>query len=469
MNENRMVGMPLAITLSFAPIVTAFAQAVAPSAAGYDVERSQSVERAPPGSIGRKTTDRERRVGNTEDTLGNEATRILTFGGFVRRCPTPEGIVPGEFEYAIMSDEIDANDSGMQRTHHSRRLIAHLEAHVGDDAKVRDIELEGQLAIEGDGTRESRPIRQTFRPGASGIDWPALESAVRAAGDVGVAAIVVWAGEFYKAAELEWWKPSECVEFSFEPPSDTRALGPNESAQVRAELRSKQGGAPVPWQTDSIGALQGQGTVSPRPARAADGAGATLTYTAAAQPRRGHGIDLAATSRAGVGEGKWRITEGGIKLTIEHSLRDDRGTPGALMGEALFGGTVKFEITLAPFPALPGRFRGSTTVRRQLQVTHITPRCRGVAWQSEGWDITATIDTEQKSIELEPVMYPNDAAGQWTCVPGGTDELNVVETAEVERLVVPAVIGTPQTFEIPRADRDHETVTVTVLESPVVR
>ena len=191
-----------------------------------------------------------------------------------------------------------------------------------------------------------------------------------------------------------------------------------------------------------------------------------ITYTASSQPRRGHGFNVATTSRAGYAEGKWQIIEGRIKLTIEHSMSDDRGSPAALVGEALFGGTVKFDVVLEPSPLLAGQFRGGTTVVRQMAVTHVTARCRGAAWQREAWDISAGVNWETKTLDLHASMFLNDSSGQWTC---GTDGLDVVEIAEVGRLAVPAIIGSPQTFQVPRQDRNHETLTVTVLESPVAR
>ncbi len=89
----------LALLATASPFTTALAQ----SAAGYDVERSQSVQTAPPGSVGRKTVDRTHQVGTNEDTLGNERTYVLTFGGFARQCPSSAGYVDGDFEYSIAS------------------------------------------------------------------------------------------------------------------------------------------------------------------------------------------------------------------------------------------------------------------------------------------------------------------------------------------------------------------------------
>jgi hypothetical protein len=318
----RAVHFPL-LLLALAPCANASAQPA--SMPGYVVaDRSpQQVLTAPPGWVGRKTIDSERRVSNTDETRGTEATYTLTFGGFVRACPTADGVVDGTFEYSLTS-EVRTVPGQTLHSRSSRQLVAQLRGEVGADARLIKIELFGSWSIE---TRapgippslQTQAVRQTFRPGSSGEpDWHSMESAVRATADLSVAAVIVWAGEFYRAAETNWNKLNECVEFAFDPPSDVRSLAPNESAPVRVELHTKAGALPVPWETSSVQAISG-GTVSPRPARAPAGA-ATLTYTASSQPRRGYGFELATTSRAGNAEGRWRITDndGRWSGTITH-------------------------------------------------------------------------------------------------------------------------------------------------------
>jgi hypothetical protein len=129
------------------------------------------------------------------------------------------------------------------------------------------------------------------------------------AGDVAAASAVLMADQIYGTAQTEWLKPNECVEFSFDPPSEQRALGPNEAAQVRVELRTKAGNESVPWTSDRIGVVGGAGTVSPRSVQSRPGSPVTLTYTASSQPRRGNGIELGTLSRAGIADGRWRIIE----------------------------------------------------------------------------------------------------------------------------------------------------------------
>jgi hypothetical protein len=303
------------VLLVLAPLATAFPQAA--RSTGYDVEKSQSVQSAPAGSVGRKTTDREHRVSNAEDTLGNEYNYVLTFGGFARRCPTSAGLVRGDFEYTIAYDATETGDDGViRREHHVRRLVAQLEGHVGDDARLTHVELTGNFTIERSGTAvaptsENRPVQTRFTPGPAGEpDMPAMTAAVEMTADIAVASVVLSAGMLYRTAELQWLKLNECVELSFDPPTDTVELGPNQSRQVRVELKAKEDGGSVPLKTDRISAIRSIGTVAPRNVQSADGAPVTLTYTASARPRAGHGIDIATESRAGLaGDRPWRIVD----------------------------------------------------------------------------------------------------------------------------------------------------------------
>jgi hypothetical protein len=302
---------------TLAPLGTALSQVAPASAPGYDVERSQSVQNAPAGSVGRKTTDREHRVGNAEDSLGNEYNYVLTFGGFARRCPTSAGLVKGDFEYSIAYDATEIGDDGeIRREHHVRRVVAQLEGHVGDDARLMYVELTGNFTIERSGTSvaptsERRPVQTRFTPGPAGEpDMPAMSAAVEMTADIAVASVVLSAGTLYRNAEREWLNLNACVELSFDPPTDTVELGPNQAQQVRVELKAKEDGGSVPLKTDRISAIRSIGMVAPRNVQSDDGAPITLTYTASARPRAGHGIDLATESRAGLaGDRPWRIVD----------------------------------------------------------------------------------------------------------------------------------------------------------------
>ena len=328
------------------------------SPAGYDIDRSQSVQNAPAGRVGRKTTDRERRVGKEKETAGREVNYVLVFGGFARRCPTAEGIVEGDFEYALTYDEVVTAGGTTQQTHQARRLVARLRGHVGDDARLERVEMEGEFTVERSGSAvppssERRPVRTTFRPGTSGEpDFEAMRTAVEATADIAVASVVLGAGTLYRQAETEWLKKNACVEFEFNPPTDERRLGPNQQAPVRVGLRTKEGKAfPVPFQTEHISVIDGAGSVSPRNLRAQAGERPALTYTASSRPRRGHGIGIATLSRAGLAEGHWRILDlGKFEGTFTQTDTGD-------LASGLGGGTdvqkVTGRLVWTPEPATP--------------------------------------------------------------------------------------------------------------------
>jgi hypothetical protein len=77
------------------------AQAKAPDAFedGYSVSKTSQTQKAPPGWVGRKTTDRTTRVGNKPEAAGNRDSTFMISGGKVLQCPTFEGVAPGDAEF----------------------------------------------------------------------------------------------------------------------------------------------------------------------------------------------------------------------------------------------------------------------------------------------------------------------------------------------------------------------------------
>src|SRR5262249_16838210 len=141
----------------------------------------------------------------------------------------------------------EANIAGANtRTHSVKRVLATLEGHVRDDAMIEYINVDSEFTRGVDGTSSDR-IRTRFTPGRDGsLDIQAIIAAVKQSGDMSIAIVISMASPIYLAALTEWVKPNECVDFAFDPATDTRALGPNESADVRTELRTKEGGVRVP-------------------------------------------------------------------------------------------------------------------------------------------------------------------------------------------------------------------------------
>jgi hypothetical protein len=100
-----------------------------------------------------------------------------------------------------------------------------------------------------------------------------------------------------------------------------------------------------------------------------------------------------------------------------------------------------------------------------MTVSHVK-NCRGTASQSEEWDVRVTVDPERKILRVDPNVYRNgDGQGQWgNCAP-----LTIFPRSDPTPVELPAIIGRPQTFQIPRSDGNHETLTVTIASSPVVQ
>ena len=308
---RAMQAVGLAAMLAAGPLASA--QELAGPLPGYTEERvPQVVQNAPPGSVGRKTTDVTRRIG-IEALAGNRAEHVLTIGGFARQCPAYVdgfGIVKGEFEYALRYDEAITAGGEPREYHHSRRLTATLEGRVGDDARLIDVEIDGEYTSDVNGERTTARIQRRFTPGPGGEpDWEAMRSVVLMSADVAAANAVLMGGTLYKLAEQSWRDPrNKCAEFTFDPPTESRALGPDQAEQVRVEVRAREGGATAPWRTDNIN-VKVAGRIAPKPAEARPGSPAVLTYTAASEPKRGHGFGLATETAVGVAEGRWTILE----------------------------------------------------------------------------------------------------------------------------------------------------------------
>ncbi|MEO8463931.1 MAG: hypothetical protein ABI640_01210 [Gammaproteobacteria bacterium] len=322
MDTTKPIGSIAALVLAATAATYGFA---ARAQAGYEVSRSQTVTNAPAGYVGRKTTDREMRVGNTPETDGNSLTFVMTVGGFVRKCPTAQGVATGSFEYSMTADAVDTDDGETKRTHYVNRLIATLEGHVRDDSMVDHIDLEGDFTRERDGApREQQHVRTTFTLGEGGaLDIAGMLRSVEITSDLTVAAAIALVSPIYLDAVLVWTKPHECVDFSFDPPSATRTLGPNGSVKVRTELRTKEGNEPVGGAKFQAGALVAIGHLEPREGQIAEDAPLVFTYTASSTPKKGDGFDIATYSRAGATDAIWKIVEPELRVTLDLELEQD--------------------------------------------------------------------------------------------------------------------------------------------------
>ena len=304
----KSVAAFLLLGASALPAATATGQNTT-SEGGYAVTRSQTVANPPAGYVGRKTTDRETRVGNTPDTDGNSSMFVMTVGGFVRECPSAEGLAAGNFEYSLTADDVNTDEGETRRTHHVVSLVARLEGHVRDDGIVDYVTVDGNFTRQREGSpAEQQHVQRRFSVGAQGQpDFAAMEDAVTATADLSIA-IVMWMGStLYTQAQTHWNMIDACAEFAFEPATRTRALGPNQSADVRVTLRTKDGKVPIGGAEFQANALAGIGTLTPHGGRTDASAPIDFTYTASANPQNAHGFDVAARSRAGIAAAEWHI------------------------------------------------------------------------------------------------------------------------------------------------------------------
>jgi len=137
-------------------------QAVPPQGSddGYTTTTTKQKQDAPPGWIDGKTTYRTIRVGNKPETAGNRSSHVLVLGGKVITCPTPEGVVAGDFEYAFMLDGTIADRGITRAIHIGLHASATLKEQVDDDAAVQYIEGDPTTVAERGGTDVQSSVRR---------------------------------------------------------------------------------------------------------------------------------------------------------------------------------------------------------------------------------------------------------------------------------------------------------------------
>lgn len=313
---------------------------------GYSETKTKEVQKASPGWVGNKTTDQITRIGNKQETAGNRTTHVLVLGGKVLKCPTPDGVVTGDFEYAVVLDQT-ITESGVARLiHMGFRAVATLKGQVGEDAKIQYIEGDLSTVAERGGTdvptsvrrRRSQfrfvPSQDEFYPGfptqiigISATGWDSQGATQQEDGFAGAAAgaVMFWGGQTYLEAQKEWHKPNTCVEIVFTPATKTRRLSPDESIVVKTELRTKKEQAVVPakFKEAKERPREGNGNVSPRQAESQPGAPATFAYKAPATRVRHSGFLVGAVSRAGIAQakdGEWEVAEASFVLEFQSRI-----------------------------------------------------------------------------------------------------------------------------------------------------
>lgn len=466
---SQPVRIVLANSSSSHPLLLAQATPSQGPSDDYTVTTTKQKQDAPPGWIGWKTTDRTTRVGNRRETRGSSSKTVLVLGGKALKCPTPDGVVHGDYEYAMTFDQTIMESGATRSVHIGQRAVATLKGQVGDDAKLQYIEVDVSLVIERGGTdlsavarRERHQFRFTPDRGfpmlpthfseSSALGWGSEATAA----DIDIlnnllAGIMGFSGVLYMQAEQEWWKANTCVEIIFTPATKTHKLGPNESVPVKTELRTKKERAVVPskFKEAKERPREGTGNVSPRQAEAQPGAPATFTYKAPATRVRHSGFWVGAMSRAGVAEaqeGEWETVGSGLRLKLGHRIQADPQSAHSMAGHAQFDGAVQFDVPLEQFAE--GWFRGEVNVIRPLVVRHVRPAanpCSGSGSQIEHWIVSAHVDPKTDFMDIQFGFTPSNEQASWTCSgPAGTftDDLMVELFGSLESVQMSTKTGT---------------------------
>ncbi len=438
---------------------------------GYEVTRSQTVVPVPHGRVGRKTIDRETRTGNTEATDGNSLNVTLTIGGFMNRCPLPEGnpvkfVVPGDFEFSVVVDSVDTDVVPTERKHHEKRMTARIKVFVNDDLTVSEGEIAGEFTSHIDGVRTG-PVRlhKRFPIKAYGVpDFDTMLEAVTVTGDMAAAALMWNASTTIMAAQAAWREPNACAELVFDPPSESRSVSAGETVEIKVKVRTRDGQLPVPKGIWDASVVQGGRVAEPSGRVSPDGT-FVVRYVGrtSSSPKTGDGARIEAVTPAGIARDIWKIRTG-LTVVIEHRLMTRRNSSWAITGHPIYDGSVRVEIPLEPFPTIPGEYRGdSAQVVRQFTVGHVTPRCAGQGTQTESWRARAIVDAATGTMQLGLDMYVDDMEAFWVC-DGQRDEVTANYMSDLDLmkpLSMPSRSGSRQTFNL-SGDRNQETLTVTI-------
>ncbi len=156
--------------------------------------------------------------------------------------------MPGDFEYSIVADTVDTDVVPTARKHYEKRFTARIKAFVKDDLTVTEAEIDGEFSSDLDGVRTGpAPIRRRFRDPRGGMpDLNALMDAVAVTGDMAAAALMWNASMIIYGAQRDWREPNACAELQFDPPSETRAVTPGETVEVRVKYRTRDAQQPIP-------------------------------------------------------------------------------------------------------------------------------------------------------------------------------------------------------------------------------
>ena len=471
-----------------------FAQTTVPDTPpdDYDVQKHSTRENAPLGWVGYKSRETMTRIGKKPHTEGIREQYEMIIAPKAKRCPDPEGMVDGTFEWSIeMYRATTGPDGEPQGVLYRRHVVTELKGKVGDDAKVQYVDFDARVMIQhigmelpyyshsariqGQFTIDQRMmgIPQEFR-NITVSDFSAGEAEAKDASLMANIALIAayFSGLAYFDAQTEWHKPNTCVQITFTPATKAKKLGPNESVAVKTELRTKEGSTVVPakFKEAKEQPREGNGRVSPREAESQPGTPATFTYQAPASRVKHSGFWVAAVSRSGVAQakdGEWEAADSGLRLRIEHRIQHDPQSGYAKSGHAQFDGAVQFEIPLEQVGE--GWFRAEIDVVRPMVVRHVRPAanpCSGSGSQTEHWRVSTRVDSTGEFMNMHVGFISSNEQASWTCRgPAGTftSELYIDVHGILKSVQLPTISGTRREFT-DRNPKLLEWLSVTVME-----
>ncbi len=161
---------------------------------------------------------------------------MLTVGAFVRRCPTAQGEVAGDFIYDLSFEQKVGEGERASTLHIRHQLQATLKGQVGADGRLEKVDIDASIVLERAETghapsQRRKRVQASFVPNrnAGGLPtkisvgsespWNTPGDDVADGGNGGglFAASMLFSGQTYAFAETEWNQPNTCVEVKFNP------------------------------------------------------------------------------------------------------------------------------------------------------------------------------------------------------------------------------------------------------------
>ena len=485
-DRSRPPRLVLVHTIPSQPLLLAQTTIPDTSQNDYEVEKHSSRENPPPDWVGWKSTETMTRIGKEDrPTKGIREHYEMVIAPKAKRCPDPEGMVEGTFEWSfVMMRATTEPDGATQGVLYRRHVTADLKGEVDDDAQLkRMVKFDATVTLQHIGSElpyYSQPHRvlgefsidqRTGLPQEFKIitvsGFSEGEAQIKDAQLLGTltALTAYFSGQEYVNAQKIWNHPNTCVEMTFTPASKTKKFVPNESTPVKTELRTKKEQAIVPakFKEAKERPRERNGTVSPREAQSRPDTSATFTYQAPAARVRHSGFWVTAVSRAGVAEaldGEWELADGGLRLRIADRIQADPQSIKAKMGMAQFDGAVQFDIPLEQYAE--GLFRGEINLVRPMVVRHVKYGTCGSASRTEHWLVTAHVNPRSESMDVQFGFTTSNEQGSWTC-GGITDALHDDLFEILESVNMPTRTGIKKDFNA-RNEEFLEWLSVTVVE-----